>query len=119
MGVAIALFCCASHEGHPKGPSYSTAQPLDNIIPPADRGPCIAVCRCHRPLLQQAHQLSHRICDHNLCIAFDKDVELGIFTCLRFFACTVETSFGCNGRACRFENLGDVRPVGDRPSCFF
>lgn len=92
---------------------------LDDIIPPTSRSSSITIRSSNGSLLQQTHQLTHSIGDHNLCISLDQNIQLGVFARLWLFACSVEASFRGNGRSSCFKDFGDVGAVSDCPSGFF
>ena len=92
---------------------------LDNVVSATCRCPSITVSCRYCALLQQPHELPHRISDHDFCVTFDQDVQLRVFTRLRLLARWVEASFGGNGCPSRFEYLCNIRAVGDCPSSFF
>jgi len=91
---------------------------LDNIVTTTSRRPSITVRSSDSTLFQQPHKLPHSICNHDLSITLHQDIQLRILASLWLFAGGVEAPFGCDRRASRFQNLGDVRTVGDGPTSF-
>ena len=91
---------------------------LNDIIPPAGRSPRLTVRRSNGAFLQKSHKLLHRVLNHHFGITFHQNIELGILAQFRLLARQVEVSFRRDGRACRFENLGDIRAVSDGPTSF-
>lgn len=92
---------------------------LNYIVTATGWGPGIAVGRGNGTLLEQPHELPHRVCHHNLRVAFDQDIQLRVLACLGFFAGGVKASLGGDGRAGGFQYLCDVGAVGHCPASFF
>lgn len=93
---------------------------LENLHDRVSPGcPLRGIGSTHGAFLQQSHQLTHRVMDHNLSITFHKNIQLRVFVWSRLLASRVEGAFRGNGGASRLEDLGDVCTVGDSPTCFF
>ena len=92
---------------------------LDDVVSPANRRPSITVGGSNCPFLQQAHQFSHGIGNHHLCITLHQDIQFRVLARLGLLACGVEAALCGDGGAGGFEDLGDVGAVGDGPACFF
>lgn len=78
----------------------------------------VAIGSGNGTLLQQTHELTHRVGDGNLSLALNKNVQLGILVGTRLFASGIETALGGDGSGRGFQDFGDVRAVGDGPTSF-
>lgn len=98
--------------------SAQRLQILDDVVPATCRGTRIAIGSRDSTLLQQPHQLTHGVCDGDFGFALDQNVQLGEIVGAGLFATCVEIALGSDRRATGFEDLGDVRAVGDGPTSF-
>lgn len=118
------------------GPFIQTAQPhasqaqsvsrvhklllnLNDTVATSNPRPALALRRRSRPLLQQPHQLPHRIRNYKLRVALNENIQLRVLARLRILASRVERPLRRDGRPGRFEDFGHVRSVRDGPPCFF
>ena len=88
----------------------------NHVVPAADRRPSIAVRRRHRALLQQPHQLAHRVRHDHLRVALHQNIQLWVFGGAGLLALRVEAALGRDGRARGLEDLGHVGAVRDGPA---
>ena len=94
-------------------------QNLDDIVTATRRCSRITIRSSNGAFLQQPHQFSHSISYDYLSVALYQNVQLGILAGLRFFSGRIKASFGSDGSTSRFEDLGDVRTIGNSPTSFF